>query len=244
VYQRLRQKSRPEAGTSSFWHQTDGVLDPTDLRATTRARLVELHFPNPPSLLPARFDPAEGYALRPVTDLVTRLSVLTVAIAASFGMPPELTTQWVADNDLEKALSPREAAAISGDERALGPDMQAQVEAIWAIMWMLSLGERLDPCALCPQDLVRSVPDLPEGESVAAWQARTAPSLRPADNVMSELDLHYAMTWGLADANRRGVTPPGDIGQYAIWQRRRALEFALTRPRWAHAQWDGIDLST
>lgn len=68
--------------------------------------------------------------------------------------------------------------------------MQAQVEAIWAFVWVLSLGDQLDPTALCPDDLVRRVPDLRSGESIEGWRERTRPRQRSADEVMRELDLH------------------------------------------------------
>jgi hypothetical protein len=61
---------------------------------------------------------------------------------------------------------------------------------------------------------------------------------------MTELDLHYCMTWGLAEANLRRQPPPGTIEQFAIWQRRRALEYAIVRPGESGDDWDHIDLST
>ena len=106
------------------------------------------------------------------------------------------------------------------------------------------LRDQLDPRTLCPDDLVRRVPDLRTGESIEGWRERTGPRQRSADEVMRELDLHYGMTWGLADANLRRLPPPGRIDQYAIWQRRRALEFAIAERDWANDEWDIIDLST
>jgi len=52
------------------------------------------------------------------------------------------------------------------------------------------------------------------------------------------------MTWGIAEANLRQPAEPGSIPQYAIWQRRRALEFAIAERSWTHGEWDEIDLST
>jgi hypothetical protein len=61
---------------------------------------------------------------------------------------------------------------------------------------------------------------------------------------MPELDLYHCMTWGLAEANLRQQTPPGEIEQYVIWHRRRALEFAIAEREWTHDEWDDMDLST
>lgn len=224
--------------------QTVRVLDAKQLRDASRGRLPELGFPDPPPHLPVLFEPVEGYTIRPIDDIIARTVVLNVAIAVSLGMPRDLAQRWISDNGVEAALSPLEATVIGGDKGVDTDATQAQVEAIWAFVWVLSLGENLDPSALCPDDLVRRVPNLPEGESLDRWRERTDPILRSADQVMSELDLHYCMTWGLAEANLRGLPSPGEVGQYTIWQRRRALEFAIAERSWTHGEWDNIDLST
>ncbi len=220
------------------------MLDPAQLRSETRVRLADLGYPDPPAHLPALFDKEVGYSIRPIGDLVARTAALNVVVALSHGMPLELAGEWVSENDMRTALSNSEVAAIDGQEAGSVAEMRTQVEAIWAFVWVLSLGDQLDPNTLCPDDLVRRVPDLLTGESIEGWRKRTGPRQRSADEVMRELDLHYGMTWGLADANLRRLPPPGRIDQYAIWQRRRALEFAIAERDWTHDEWDIIDLST
>jgi len=220
------------------------VLDPAQLRSETRVRLADLGYPDPPMHLPALFDKEVGYSLRPIDDIVARTAALNVVVTVSLGMPLDLAGEWISENGLRTALSHSEVAAIDGQEAGNVAEIQAQVEAIWAFVWVLSLGDQLDPATLCPDDLVRRVPDLRTGESIEEWSERTGPRQRSADEVMRELDLYYGMTWGLADANLRRLPTPGGIDQYAIWQRRRALEFAIAERDWTHDEWDIIDLST
>lgn len=220
------------------------VFDPGRLRSATLARLAELGFLDPPPHLPVLFDRNEGCSLRSINDIINRTAALNVAVSVSYGMSPALARRWIADNALDGTLTPMESAVIDGDDGGAVAAMQTQVEAIWAFVWTLSLGERLDPEALCPDDLVRRVPDLKADESLVAWRERTQPRLRSASAVMAELDLYYCMTWGLADANLRGERAPGAIDQHAIWQRRRALEYTITQSGWTQHDWDTIDLST
>lgn len=220
------------------------MWDPERLRDQTQERLVQLGFPVVPPHLPILWEPTDGYSLRPIRDIIARTVVLNVAVAVSYGMPRDLARRWITDNVVGDALSPLEAAVVDGDEAVDLAEIQVQVEAIWAFAWVLSLGEELSPNALCPEDLVSRVPDLKKNESVARWKERTGVVRRSPDDVMSELDLHYCMTWGLAESNLKRLSPPGRIDQYAIWQRRRALEFSVAERAWTHDEWDDIDLST
>ncbi len=88
------------------------------------------------------------------------------------------------------------------------------------------------------------LPDLRSGESLATWRDRTSPNRRDPDEVTAELDLHCCMTWGLADANLNQQPMPGEIEQFAIWQRRRALEYAFASRTETSRDWDDVDLST
>lgn len=158
-------------------------------------------------------------------------------------MPLELANDWVEANRLEGSMSNTERQILQG-LRQPGPEEQGQVGAIWALAWVLSIADDLSAETECPDDLVRRVPDLRSAEALASWRSRKNPSLRDADEVMTELDLHYCMAWGLAEANLRRREPPGSIEQLAIWQRRRALEYTLVRHDGPEDDWDDIDLST
>ena len=219
------------------------LLDPREVRARTLQRVASLGFPDPPAPLPLLWDVETGYALRPQGDLVARSAVLNVVLGCSYGMPPAMAAAWIAENGLVGAVGSREASVIAGE---LGPSEvdRGQVEASQALAWMLSLVPSLDPERFCDDDLASRLPDLRRGETVAAWSERVTPALRSAEAAAVELDLHYCLTWGLADANLRGTQPPGTLPQHVYWQRRRAFEFAFGGAEWAPSDWDHLDLST
>jgi hypothetical protein len=92
--------------------------------------------------------------------------------------------------------------------------------------------------------LVELLPNLRELERFEQWTTRMTPTLRPVEEVVSELDLLYAMTWGVNDSRLSGRPSPGTVAAYVHWERRRALEFAVANPEIEPMSWDEIDLST
>jgi hypothetical protein len=83
-------------------------------------------------------------------------------------------------------------------------------------------------------------------QSLSEWVARARVALRDANETAEMLDLHYCLTWGLAEANLNHRTVPGSVEQYVLWERRRALEFALVLgdEPYQHADWYEISLDT
>lgn len=214
-----------------------------EVRERTRLRVAELGFPEPPVHLPLLADPQTPFELRGATEVIRRLLALTVRVNLALGMPLVEARAWLEDNALQGCLSTREAVLVGGAAK-VDEQEQAQVEAIWALAWVLSLVDDLDPNAYCGDHLVALLPDLRAKESADAWATRMSPRLRSAVEVMTELDLLYALTWGLVDARLSGRPRPGAVAEYVHWQRRQALEFTRSDPEIDHSTWDDIDLST
>ena len=122
-------------------------------------------------------------------------------------------------------------SAESGEREKL------QVEGLWALAWALQLEPGLDHRAYCGDELATLLPDLRTQEPAEAWRSRAAPSLRSGDELMTELDLLYVITWGVADANLSGAPAPGEVDPYVFWERRRALEFVRAQNGAGHADW-------
>jgi hypothetical protein len=212
-------------------------------RQRTLGRLPDLGFPAPPEHLPLLADDDEPFVPRRQSEVVERLLVLNVRVNLAFGMPADTARAWLTANQLTHCLSEveielvRRTASVDSVEQTL-------VEAMWALAWALNLTPQLDPSAYCGDDLVTLVPDLRTSESVAGWLSRRSPELRESDDLLAELDLLYAMTWGVVDARLNGRDRPGVLEEYVHWERRKALEFARASHEVSHASWDAIDLST
>ena len=176
-------------------------------------------------------------------EVIQRALVLNVRINLAFGMPPGNARYWLTTNGLMGCLGPRESALVSGSAGS-GEQEKRQVEGLWALAWALHLAPSLDHRAYCGDGLATLFPDLRTQESADAWRSRAEPRLRSDDELITELDLLYAMTWGVADANLSGTPAPGEVDPYVFWERRRALEFVRAHSEAGHADWDEIDLST
>jgi Domain of unknown function (DUF4272) len=59
------------------------------------------------------------------------------------------------------------------------------------------------------------------------WKPSSSTVLRPDAEVLDELDVAFCLTWGCAEANLRQQPVPGDVRDYVIWERRRALEWLM-----------------
>ena len=80
------------------------------------------------------------------------------------------------------------------------------------------------------------LPDLRTGESAERFRAGTV--VRGEGEILNELDVVYCLTWGCAAANLYHQPEPGVLGQYVMWERRRALEWLVGD------DWDEPNLST
>lgn len=213
-----------------------------EARARTHQRVLELRFPELPVHLALVADAHDPASLRAETQVIERFLVLAVRVSMAFGMPNGEAVRWLTDNGLDTCLSESESQRFATGGRAVQD--QLFVESLWAFAWALSLADELDPAQYCGDDLVSLLPDLRVLEGVDAWRARSKPSLRPLEEILGAVDLHYGLTWGLTHARSSGLPQPGEVEGYVHWFRRHALEFVLNDPDIDHASWDDIDLST
>jgi hypothetical protein len=188
-------------------------------------------------------DAETPFQLRPESEVVQRLLALNVRVNLAFGMPATEAQAWLDHNGTTPYLSAQERTFVAGAAK-VDEQEQTLVEALWALAWALSLVRGLDPAGYCGDDLVTLLPDLRTMESAEVWSARTSPRLRSTAEVLRQLDLHYAMTWGLTDARPSGTSQPGTVAEYVHWQRRKALEFTVADRENDNSSWDEISLST
>jgi hypothetical protein len=157
-------------------------------------------------------------------------------------MPGDQAKTWIDENDLTPALAPEETSLLAGKAE----QFRSQVEALWGLTWVLGVNDHLDPDQYCGEHMAASLPDLRRAEPLSEWVARADVALRDANETAEMLDLHYCLTWGLADANLDHRAAPGSVEQYVLWERRRALEFALVLgdEPYQHSDWYEISLDT
>ncbi|MCB0486048.1 MAG: DUF4272 domain-containing protein [Flavobacteriaceae bacterium] len=212
------------------------------LRSETLPRVDQAGFPHPPIHFPVLWEAGDVPSVRSGEEIVQRVAVLNVIVNCAYGMPSDAASAWLADNRLEHCVTERERLVLAGELGRVEED-KTQVEAIHALVWTLGIVATLDAARFCGDDLAQQLPDLRSSEPISAWLRRRPIQSRPTDEVLTQWDLYFCLTWGLADANLRRATVPGPLPQYVYWHRRRALEFACGS-HLGHSDWDSIDLST
>ena len=157
-------------------------------------------------------------------------------LSCAHGLAVDAARAWLADQALEGALTGYEAEYLDdlADGLRLGSaHRKLHVEALWALLWALSLVDELDFGVGCGERVTPLVPDLFDpSEGYGPAHVRAEAELRNADELRDALDLARCVTWGLGDSDLSVGFSPGEVEPYVVWERRRALE-------WLHgADWD------
>ena len=235
-------------------------FDPKSVRAANLARLNQAGFKVAPSL--PLSDPTP--ALRPIPEIARRLAALNALFiyvsAPESAYPAEPLLAYIRANNLQRDLTPDEAAMIELDRAAAGDEhgnaIGWRTENAVALAWILGIaeppgfdGQMLDGPQIRP--LVAN-PDPSPSTSVDRWAAALSP--RSVDDVATMEDLFYCAHNAARSAQvqlmeargrpvRRFESVPKDFDPIAntgvIHERRHALTWALSTD-----DWDETDLDT
>ena len=211
----------------------DGLeLSPEEWRKQSLERAVSLGYP-PAIPLPIIDDFMEP---RPAPRIIERFLALIGVVAVAFGLDRQKARTWLEREGAWSALTDEERTFIvegSDDSNYF----QIRTEALWALAWVLGLVDDLDFSHYCRDKFDAFVPNIWKDEDSA--RMRPLVRLRSFDEIATACDLACCLHWALRQAWRDGTESPGKLRAYVIWQRRRALEWVLSR----HA-WDDVPMDT
>lgn len=173
---------------------------------------------------------------RPIGEVIDRALVVSVVVAASYGFKRDAALSWLAQESLTNCLSDQEEDFLSGSDKSR-QQFQGQVETLCAFAWSLGLLPDLDFAKNCPEYLVSLYPDLKKLEPADKFRERA--KLRPTQELVEMCDVAYCLHWGLNQARLDGVKPKHRLSPIVVVERRRALEWILSRE-----DWDDISLDT
>ena len=105
------------------------------------------------------------------------------------------------------------------------------------LLWVLKGIDELDFTVQCSDVLVTMLPNLKNLESIEDFQNKL--SVRNQEDVIQFCDLAYCLHWGLVEASMYLNKIPSTIPINTVIDRRRALEWALSKD-----DWDEVNLDT
>lgn len=172
--------------------------------------------------------------LRPLEALIGRALAL-FAMQWSLLILPELVKLWLEDNDLMIYVSPEERRLL---DQEVYSSMEETVvtwsnESLIAFWWMLGILPELDFTWRAHDAVPEGMPNLVEGERADALRERMA--LRPAEEILAQLDLHYRLGWWTRGCWTR--LEECDVNFQVIMERLRALDWAFSLE-----DWDDVDV--
>jgi hypothetical protein len=180
--------------------------------------------------------------LRPAREVAERaLALLLTAVRAeglTHGQPAPAAEMQERNPLGFAALSPVEQEFFASDEQPeeLAIQLCWRYEALQTLLWTLNLTELPPPIQFCEvESLVGMMLDLDE-EDVCS-RAR----LRPTDQILDALDLHYRTHWAVRQADLEGSDPPAGMLPGVVLERHYALNW-LTN--FEDAPWDEVDTPT
>ena len=119
-------------------------------------------------------------------------------------------------------LTPMEQQVIAGTISEAGA-MNAtwKYESLWVLLWALGIVEELSfPNEICDCDLVMGT--MKRFKGLDDFMANT--TLRPLEEILQALDLHYRYHWVAVNARVNGSDPAG-IDEEVVMERRAGLEW-------------------
>ena len=144
-------------------------------------------------------------------------------------------------------LTPREQQVIAGTISEAGAiNAVWKYEAVWALLWALGIIEELSlPSEICDCDLVMGT--MERFKNLDDFMANT--TLRPMEEILQALDLHYRYHWAAVNARVNGSDPAG-IDEGIVMERRAGLEWLCCKGEEndnltdTYNTWDYPDLNT
>ena len=119
-------------------------------------------------------------------------------------------------------LTPMEQQVIAGTISEAGAiNAVWKYEAVWALLWALGIVEELSlPSEICDCDLVMGT--MRRFKGLDDFMEHT--TLRPLEEILQALDLHYRYHWAAVNARVNGSDPAG-IDEEVVMERRAGLEW-------------------
>ena len=170
-----------------------------------------------------------GLEMRNTSEIVSRIMAMNAVAAIAYGFDKTKAIAWLNQEALTDSLSEQENRFVfqGGGQ----PDrFKVQVEGMWALAWAIGIANELNFAKDCDNRFVTILPNLKQSQRSADFRKQANP--RPLEQVVSACDLAYCLHWAIRQSELTGKCPPGNLKPYVVIERRRALEWLLSKGAW------------
>ena len=164
-----------------------------------------------------------------------RLGCLTVLIQLYFDMPSKRAKEYLEKQNLWNSVSVAETEVLSSTQVDVTviKSISWQIEAAWALLWVLGEGQGFSFNQRAPADLFKYLPNIWQDEN---WYSIEKARVRPEKEIYQMLDFYYRLHFHCIQAQLLKESTPFELGVVA--ERRKALHWVMH----PDADWDKIDL--
>jgi len=182
----------------------------------------------------------EASAMRSLSDIKGRMSVMNALINISFEAPVKIIKDWISQSGLDAHLSEWEKAVLEKTEEELSNiefnTLRWYLEGLWALMWATQMIESLDEKEWCGDEMATLLPNLEEGETNQKIEALSV--LRTETELYTMLDYYYRLHWYCVD--ERIKENEALVNEGLVYERRKALEWLMNKD----VDWDHVEMGT
>jgi hypothetical protein len=170
-----------------------------------------------------------GLEMKGVDETVSRILTMHALAATAYGFEKTKAVTWLNQEALAGALDEQEKHFLF--EGVGQPDQfKMQIEGMWALTWAMGIVNELNFAKDCDQGLVMLLPNLKQSEPSANFRMKANP--RPLMQVTAACDLAYCLHSAIRESQITGKPTPGRLDSVRVIERRRALEWLLSKKAW------------
>ena len=177
-----------------------------------------------------------GLEMRSASETTAQILAMNAVAATAYGFDKAKAIAWLNQEALTNSLSEQERRFIF-ESVGLPDRFKVQVEGMWALAWAMGIANELNFAKDCDNRFVMMLPNLKQSQSSADFRKKANP--RPLEQVVAACDLAYCLHWAIRQSELVDKRSPGNLKPYVVVERRRALEWLLSKEAW-----DDVPLDT
>ncbi len=170
-----------------------------------------------------------GLEMRSADETTSRILAMNAVAASAYGFDKAKAIAWLNQEALADSLSEQEKRFVF--EGTGPPDpFKVQVEGMWALAWAMGIASELNFAKDCDNRFVMTLPSLKQSQSSADFRKKSNP--RSLEYVVAACDLAYCLHWAIRQSELSGLRLPANLKPCVVVERRRALEWLLSKEAW------------